>query len=273
MDLTQRSSAHGFFGWLVVGSLVAGPLLFASCSARKALQVRAALKTSEADEAGRTAARVFHGVVAKNPNVTPAHPGHIGWAAHVGRWTGSSKSRVYLVTCVVTRIDGVRVEDPVSHASVVLDGFDARAGDFAEGLSIDDPSRAAVDLWRADAPAPVIQSTEYDVPEPLHTLCNGLMPSGTFDYAERWVEAGNELTVRGCAHGEKKGADLVLTPCGDGLDAVTTSGLAAMRRDTRDQHTASVAYGAGAAFVGLGILGILASLRIVRSRRPREEGA
>jgi hypothetical protein len=273
MDLTRRSFAQRFFGRLFVGSLIAVPLLFASCAAQKALHVRAALKASEADEAGRTAARVLHGVVAKSPNVTPAQPGHVGWAAHLGRWTGSSKSRTYVVSCAITRIDGLRIEDARTHASVVLAGFDARAGDFSEGLSIDDAGRAAVDLWRADAPAPVLQMSEYYVPEPLHTLCNGRIPPGQFDYAERWVEVGDVVTIRGCARGEMSGPDVVITPCGDGLDAVTTSGLAAMRRGTRDQHTPSVAYGAAALFVALGILGILASMRMVRSTRPREERA
>jgi hypothetical protein len=272
MDLTRRSFAHRLVGGLFVASLIACALLYASSSAREALRVRAALKASEADERGGTAARVVRGVVTENTNVASVHPGHVGWAAHVGRWKGSSKSQTYVVTCVITRVDGLRLENGTTHESVVLEGFDARAGDFAEGLSIDDPGRAAVDLWRADPPAPVVQTTEYDVPEPLRTLCKGSMPPGSFDYAERWVEVGNEVTVRGCALGKKTGTDVVITPCGDGLDAVTTSDLAALRRATRDQHAASVAYGAGAAFVGLGILGILASIRLVRSSCPREDG-
>jgi hypothetical protein len=268
MDLTKRSFARTFFKSLLIGAVIVFSLLYTALAARWALHTRAALRTSEADEAGHTAARVVHGVVVQSPPTTPPSlPTHVAWMAHLGEWRGGSKNRTYVVTCTVARIDGLRVEDPKTHETFTVDGYQWRAGDFAEGMAFDDPRRVAVDLLRSDAPPVSISVSSTTVPEPVRTLCAGLFPSDSFDYQERWVELGNEITVRGCTPGAKNGNDTVIVPCGDGLDVVTASGLAAIRRETRDQQTHFFALGSLGAVVGFGLLGLMASNRIVRSRR------
>lgn len=268
MDLTKRSVVGRFFKALLLGGVIVAALLYTALAARWALLTRAALRTSEADEAGQTAARVVHGVVVQSPPTEPpSRPSHVAWAAHLGEWRGSSKSRRYVVTCTVTRIDGLRIEDPRTHETFTIDGYQWRAGDFAEGMAFDNPRRVAVDLLRSDMTTTSSNVSSRTVPEPVRTLCAGLFPSDSFDYQERWVELGNELTVRGCKSAQKRGIDTVIVPCGDGLDVVTASGLATMRRETRDQQTHFFAFGALGAVVGLGLLGALASSRLVKSKR------
>lgn len=267
MDLTKRSFIGRFFKSLLLGGVVVAALLYTALAARWALETRTALRTSEADEAGRTAARVVHGVVVQSPPTKPPSlPTHVAWMAHLGEWRGSSKSRTYVVTCTVARIDGLRVEDSTTHETFTVDGYQQKAGDFAEGMTFN-PRRVAVDLLRSDPPPVSITVSSTTVPEPVRTLCAGLFPSNSFDYQERWVELGNELTVRGCTSGHKSGNDTVIVPCGDGLDVVTASGLASMRRETRDQQTHFFAFGSLGAVVGLGLLGLMASSRLVKSKR------
>jgi type II secretory pathway pseudopilin PulG len=268
MDLTKRSFAGTFFKSVLLGGAIFVALLYTALAARWALQTRAALRTSEADEAGRTAARVIQGVVVESaPTRPPSLPAHVAWMAHLGEWRGGSKNRTYVVTCTVARVDGLRIEDPRTHETFIVDGYQWKAGDFAEGMPFYDPRRVAVDLLRSDAPPIVLNVSSTTVPEPVRTLCAGLLPSDSFDYQERWVELGNALSVRGCASGEKSGNDTVIVPCGDGLDVITASGLAAMRRETRDQQIHFFAFGSLGLVIGLGLLGLFASNRLVKSKR------
>ncbi len=274
MDLTKRSFASKLFGRLFVSAIIIGPLLYAEHAARDAWHTRVALRTSKADEAGRTAARVLEGNVLPSPPTTPpGAPGEVAWMAHVGQWRGSRKNRHFDVLCTVARVDGLRIKDAKSAEIVTIEGFRPRVFDFAEGLNIDDSERVAVDFARYPGPTLAVSVTSATVPEPVRTLCKDILPSDSFDYEERFVGVGDVVTVRGCrgARAAEKGA-AVIVPCGDGLDVLTASSLSAMRARTRDQHTPTLAYGAGAAVVGLGILGALASRRVARSKR-REQGA
>src|SRR4051812_17943944 len=96
--------------------VLAVPLYFAGTGAWLGWRTLSALRTSVDDEGGRTRARVFHGVVVKSPPTVPAAAaGRAGWMAHVGRRQRVGKSTQFQTYCIVTRMDGLVLEDPVTH--------------------------------------------------------------------------------------------------------------------------------------------------------------
>lgn len=241
----------------LVALLVAGYFVQAAV-----VEARATITTLEllsADEAGKSAtgAVVMHGTVrAADVAAPPALSGANAYTGRVGRWVKSGKSSRFQVACAFTRVDGLMFEDPVTKKSHVLRGYDLGAVGFPTGVTrIRD--RAAVDFSNVTKSSMALVA----IPDGIKAGCGETFPAGSFEYQERYIGKGDEITVRGCSK------DGFVTPCGDGFDFVTAGSVASMKEATRDHHTGPVAGGGLALFLTLVLIGIVSSRAVVRSSR------
>lgn len=251
----------------ILALVVAGYFVRDAVSAARATITT--LDTISAEGAGPRGqgAGVWIGTVARADVAAPAAlSGNHAFTGRMGRWVGSGKSRRFDVFCAFTRVDGLSFAETTTRKTFVLRGFDRGAVGFASGVT-NARDRAAVDFTHesrssSEPTSDVRDGRDARVPKRLEAEC-GDMPAGAVEYEERHVERGEEITVRGCLN------ESFIAPCGDGLDYVTDRSVTSIKRATRDHHAGTVAGGALALFVALGIIGIMASRAVVRSTRGK----
>lgn len=257
----QRASLRFQLIVALVALLVAGYFVRAAV-----VEARATITTLEmlsAEEAGKSAvgAVVVHGTVRAADVAAPAAlSGANAYTSRVGRWVKSGKSSRFQVACELTRVDGLTFEDSATKKSHVLRGYDLGAIGFPTGVTgiLD---RAAVDFSHVTKSSTEPRVSDVAIPDRIKAECGDTFAAGSFEYQERYIEKGDEITVRGCSK------DGFVTPCGDGFDYVTAGSVASMKSATRDHHTGKVAGGGLALFLALGIIGIISSRAVVRSSR------
>ena len=240
-----RGAGRVRFGLAIVVLIM---LSVVAWGARSAWRVRRALL----DERRPTRAMVVKGI-ASGPV----------WTSDLGHTTAEQTKQgtiqVLHEDCFVSHVDGMRIEDPLTHVTyTLLDVDDVALGQAF--LAIDHPGHVALSLDQAEPDA----RPATDVPARKRGACeDARLPNESYyEVSRHVVSPGARVTVRACTNDEPN----VLVPCGDGLDVVTTSSLVAIRRNLVQDSSAAIMLGAIAALSLLGIGSFVPALRSSRRK-------